>query len=53
MHAIFTTPRSLAIAGAFYLVLLPCYFVMYVGMFGVNARAALAALEEGKIAPAG
>jgi hypothetical protein len=50
MH-VFAMPRTWAIAGAFYVALLVFYFAIYIGMFGINARAAVAGLEEGKLTP--
>ena len=47
-----TQPQSWAIMGALWLVGSIAALVFYVACYGVNARAAIVALEEGKIAPA-
>jgi hypothetical protein len=51
MRQIFSSSQTWAIAGAFYLLLLVLYFAAYIGMFGINARAAMVALEDGKLTP--
>ncbi len=51
LTAVFSSPQTWAIGAGFYLLLLVVAFGLYVGMFGVNARAAVAAIEEGKITP--
>lgn len=45
-------PRWLAIGGAIVLVMTAAAMTLYVALFGVNARAAALALEEGKITQA-
>ena len=47
--AVMMTPRALTIAGAYYVLLVAFSLTLYVAMFGVNARAAKLALEEGRI----
>jgi hypothetical protein len=47
-----TQPQSWIVLGALQFVGMIAAVVFYVAMFGVNARAAQAALEEGKIKPA-
>jgi hypothetical protein len=47
-----SSPSVLAPVALVYTLMIVGSFVFYVAMFGVNARAAQAALEEGKIAPA-
>lgn len=49
----FANPQWMATVAVFALLMLVASMTLYVAMFGVNARAALAALEEGKIKPAG
>jgi hypothetical protein len=46
----FAAPQSWAVIGVLYLMITIVGVVFYVALFGVNARAAQAALEEGKIA---
>lgn len=48
----FFTPTGMLTIGGLYLVSLIVGMIVYVGWFGINARAAQAALEEGKITPA-
>jgi hypothetical protein len=48
-----SSPSVLAPVALVYTLMIVGSFVFYVAMFGVNARAAQAALEEGKIQPAG
>lgn len=48
----FSQPQTWVIMGVLYLLLTVVAMVFYVASFGVNARAAQAALEEGKIAAA-
>lgn len=45
----FANPQWAALLGGFVLVMVVASMTLYVAMFGVNARAALVALEEGKI----
>jgi len=45
----FANPAWAGVLGTFVVVMMIASFVLYVAMFGVNARAAQAALEEGKI----
>lgn len=45
-------PQTWVVLGVLQLVSLALGLLLYIAMFGVNARAALAALEEGKIKPA-
>ena len=49
MLAMFASPAVWAPMAALYVLMFVGSFVFYVAMFGVNARAAQAALEEGKI----
>jgi hypothetical protein len=49
MLAMFASPSMWAPIAVLYVLMIVGSFVVYVSMFGVNARAALAALEEGKI----
>ncbi|WP_395647426.1 hypothetical protein [Terricaulis sp.] len=42
-------PQSLAAAGAVYLIFLALGLVVYVAFYGINARAVIAAAEDGKI----
>ncbi len=46
----FANPQWLGMIAGFVGVMLIATMMLYVGMFGINARAAVAALEEGKIA---
>jgi len=50
--AIFTSPQVLGPVLAIYALILVAAFVWVLALFGINARAAQAALEEGKITPA-
>lgn len=52
MAAVFSSPSTIAPVAALYLLMLVAAFVWILMMFGVNARAAALALEEGKISPA-
>lgn len=45
----FANPQSLAMLGGFVVVMVIASMMLYLAMFGVNARAAALALEEGKI----
>jgi hypothetical protein len=45
----FANPQLGALLGGFVLIMVAATMTLYVAMFGVNARAALVALEEGKI----
>lgn len=45
----FANPQWAAMIGGFVIVMMVAAFVFYIALFGVNARAAQAALEEGKI----
>jgi hypothetical protein len=47
-----TEPKNWIVIGVLQVISLVVMVVFYVAMYGVNARAAQAALEEGKIAPA-
>jgi len=49
---VFANPQWLITVGLFALVMVAASMTLYVSFFGVNARAAAAALEEGKIKPA-
>lgn len=50
--ALLASPQVWAPLALIYGVMIAGAFVFYIALFGVNARAALAALEEGKITPA-
>lgn len=45
----FARPQSLALIGGFIVIMVIASMLLYLAMFGVNARAAALALEEGKI----
>lgn len=49
VFAMFANPQLLIVLGAMYAVMIAAAMTLYVALFGINARAALAALEEGKI----
>lgn len=52
MAAAFASPSALIPVAAIYLLIILAAFIWLLAMFGVNARAAALALEEGKITPA-
>lgn len=49
----FANPQWMAFMGVFILVITVATFVFYIALFGINARAAALALEEGKITASG
>lgn len=53
MLALFASPAVWIPMAALYALMIVGSFVFYIAMFGINARAAQAALEEGKIQAAG
>jgi hypothetical protein len=52
MAAAFASPSTLIPVAAIYLLIIVAAFIWILAMFGVNARAAALALEEGRITPA-
>ncbi len=49
LAAQFATPQVYAVGAACYVLAWWVHFALYVGLYGINARAALAAIEEGKV----
>lgn len=49
MNALFATPTAVVVGAVLYGALMAAVMTLYVALFGVNARAALLAIEEGKI----
>lgn len=45
----FTSPQVFGMLAVVYVLLLCAHFAFYLGLYGVNARAALAAIEDGKV----